>query len=249
MSKEISSRISNRIVELCTSEKLKTQITLLPQVDIIQWLHGDISFLEILNSIKGYRQKRIKKECGTYKNGNIKYKYISVDDKNRPIWLRNKREILDQRCDAEAKWQMEKLKGKRPDLFDRPGHKQKSLFGVFGEEIVKEYFILTDKLENDKPVKLNGHQLDLETNDSMIEVKTGSYCTTGTANEKIYGVPFKYADVPRLYNKPLQIICLGAAVEEDTCGISTCPEKEKLKTYWADGGITYIDFTKLLSSL
>ena len=40
-------------------------------------------------------------------------------------------------------------------------------------------------------------------------MKTHTWCTTGTAGEKILGVPFKYSELPRLYGKPLKIICVA----------------------------------------
>ena len=42
----------------------------------------------------------------------------------------------------------------------------------------------------------------------MVEVKSRSWCTTGTAGEKVR-VPYKYADIPNLYNKPLMIVCVA----------------------------------------
>lgn len=50
---------------------------------------------------------------------------------------------------------------------------------------------------------------DLECDDFVYEVKGRSWCTTGTAGEKILGVPIKYGEVPRLYKKPLKIILVG----------------------------------------
>jgi hypothetical protein len=44
-----------------------------------------------------------------------------------------------------------------------------------------------------------------------MEVKCGTYYTNGTAHEKILGCPFKYADIPILYSKPLKIVCIGGA--------------------------------------
>ena len=225
------------------------QTWMLNDPDVMKWLHNDTTFLEPSNPIVGYRKNKIKQEEGTYKNGKPKYVITHVDDETKPIPQYNKGQMKEQLRLNEATWQMDTLKVKRPDIFQGKNHKQSSLFGIFGEELVKEYLILTDKLETDKPVKLNGHQLDLETNDTMIEVKTGSYYTGGTANEKIYGVPFKYAAVPRLYKKPLVIVCVGGATQEELVNTSTCPEKEEMKNYWAEKGITYIAFTKLLSNL
>jgi hypothetical protein len=141
------------------------------------------------------------------------------------------------------------MKEIRPDLFDKDS-KQKSKFGLFGEILVKEYYILTGEFKTDKPEKQGGHDLDLETFKDMIEVKTGSYFTTGTAGEKIFGVPWKYADVPRLYNKPLLIILLGGDKKESelVCK-SNLPEREGMKKYWKSQNITFTCFRKLLNNL
>ena len=50
---------------------------------------------------------------------------------------------------------------------------------------------------------------DLETDDCVYEVKSRTYTTQGTAGEKIFGPLWKYAEVPRLYNKPLKIVLVG----------------------------------------
>lgn len=50
---------------------------------------------------------------------------------------------------------------------------------------------------------------DLECDKYVYEVKGRSWCTPGTAGEKILGVPLKYGEVPRLYKKPLKIILVG----------------------------------------
>lgn len=81
----------------------------------------------------------------------------------------------------------------------------------FGESLCREIYenILGKRVW--RPVKLNGYQPDWETDDEIIEVKTGTYFTKGTAHEKVLGCPFKYAEIPRLYSKPLVIVCLGGA--------------------------------------
>ena len=144
---------------------------------------------------------------------------------------------------------MKIMKEIRPDLFKKE-HSQASLFGPFGEILVKEYYILNNEFKTDKPDKKGGHDLDLETIREMIEVKTGSYFTTGTAGEKIFGVPWKYADVPRLYNKPLLIILLGGDKKDSELVYeSEIPEREELKRFWKSKNITFICFKKLLNSL
>lgn len=50
---------------------------------------------------------------------------------------------------------------------------------------------------------------DLECDDFVYEVKGRNWTTTGTAGEKILGVPLKYGEVPALYKKPLKIVLVG----------------------------------------
>ena len=76
----------------------------------------------------------------------------------------------------------------------------------------------------------NHPDLDLETFKEMIEVKTGSYFTTGTAGEKVPGVPWKYSEVPDLYGKPLLIILIGGDKKESDLVCKSTLKKEKLTT-------------------
>lgn len=52
-------------------------------------------------------------------------------------------------------------------------------------------------------------KVDLETDNFIVEVKTRNWSTTGTAGDKIYCTPFKYWNLPKLYNKPLIIVLVG----------------------------------------
>jgi hypothetical protein len=106
-------------------------------------------------------------------------------------------------------WGRNILKNCRPDL------EVKQLWtGKLGEELCKEFYTILGHTVS-KPVKKENFQPDLEIEDSIIEVKTETYYTGGTAGEKILGCPFKYCEVPKLYNKKLTIVCLGGA--EKSC--------------------------------
>lgn len=218
---EIHSKILDKVKTLESSEQ--KSISLLLNKDVLRWIQGDLSFLP----------EPENKVSGNSKNGKPKYE-------------KTKKQIEDERKKNEDAWNIAVMKEKRPDL----SLKTQSKFGPFGEELCKEYFILTGKFDNSHPKKMNGHQLDLETKDEMIESKCGSYYTTGTAGEKILGVPYKYADVYRLYNKPLRIICIGKAeAHNDLVYKSDIPEREKMKTYWKDEfKTTFIGFRELINS-
>jgi len=83
-----------------------------------------------------------------------------------------------------------------------------------GESILKEILYLLDK--NPSRVKvpqkgMNSKRLmpDFEADDGMYENKARTYTTSGTAGEKILGTPLKYCEIPRLYGKPLYIVCMA----------------------------------------
>ena len=82
---------------------------------------------------------------------------------------------------------------------------------TFGETLAKALIYLCHGKSCFKPVKRECHQPDWETDDYIVEVKTGTFYTGGTAHEKIPGVFFKYVDCPGLYSKPLKILCIGGA--------------------------------------
>lgn len=99
---------------------------------------------------------------------------------------------------------------------------------------------------------------DLECDDYVYEVKGRSWCTPGTAGEKILGVPLKYGEVPRLYKKPLQIVLVGyqeyEAREKFAFGDlldknnQTSELKESLDFY-KEHDIEYVAFTSILKKI
>lgn len=248
----IFTKIQSKINELEKEDQDK--IHLLKNKDVISWICGDTEFLEPENPIVSYGVKHIQVETEEVyksgkKKGQKKIKKNKVEDKNKPKYKYNKGKLLEKKRENEAKWNMELMKEIRPDLFNKE-HSQSSLFGPFGEILVREYFILMGEFKTDKPEKLGGHNLDLETLKEMIEVKTGSYFTTGTAGEKIFGVPYKYRKVPRLYNKPLLIILLGGDKKDSDLVCETDdPENEIYKEFWKSQNITFTCFKKLLNNL
>ena len=251
-SEKIFDKIQSRINSLPGEEQNK--IHLLKKMNVILWILGITTFLDPENPIVSYRFKDIQEETDEVytsgkKKGQKKIKKRKVEDKDKPKYKYNKGQLLDKKRETEAKWNMELMKENRPDLFKKE-HSQSSLFGPFGEILVKEYYIMIGEFKTDKPEKRGGHDLDLETFKEMIEVKTGSYFTTGTAGEKISGVPHKYRKVPRLYNKPLLIILLGGDKKDSDLVCETDdPENEIHKEFWKSQNITFTCFKKLLNSL
>lgn len=146
----------------------------------------------------------------------------------------------------EDEWGREKTKMRRPDL-----KLDKQWTGIFGQHLCEELYLLQG-IPGFKPLKQNTHQLDWEVDDHMVEVKTETYYTSGTAGEKILGVPYKYADVPDLYKKPLKIVCIGGA--EKNCrenygnlpGKSLSAKKQHFIDFYKANGIEYIAATDML---
>jgi hypothetical protein len=89
----------------------------------------------------------------------------------------------------------------------------------------------------------------------IIEAKAETYFTTGTAGEKILGCPFKYAEIPVLYNKPLKIICIGGAEKEcreeygNLSDLKCTPQKKKFLDFFRENGIEYIGATDIMNKL
>jgi len=161
----------------------------------------------------------------------------------------SKAKDIEKKKVLEDKWGRAILKKRRPDL---------KLDGQwtnnFGQHICEEYLLLINK-SIIKPIIKEGKQPDLETDDSIIEVKTCTYFTTGTANEKILGVPFKYANVPMLYGKRLKIFCLGGAEKAsktqygNLLGEKTNPVQRAMLEYFSSLQIDYYAFSELLKEL
>lgn len=165
-----------------------------------------------------------------------------------PIEKKNKTNDTKQYKVLEDEWGRVILKVRRPDL-----KLDKQWTTKFGEHLCEEIYLLLGK-ECYKPEKKDHFQPDQEIHDTILEVKTETYYTTGTAGEKILGCPFKYAEVPVLYKKPLLILCLGGAEkacreEYGNLGDKGSPQKKKFLEFFKANQIEYIGATDLLNSI
>jgi hypothetical protein len=189
-----------------------SNIFLLRNPEVIQWLFGDLTFLPPID-----KKNKTSDE--------VKYKVL------------------------EDKWGQDILKIRRPDL-----KLDKQWTNKFGEHICEEIYTLLGKNVS-KPLKKEHYQPDLEVNDAIVEVKTGTFHTSGTAGEKILGCPFKYAEIPELYGKPLKIMCMGGA--EKVCresygnlpGAKCSAQKKKFLDFFRDNRIEYVGASDILRSL
>jgi len=175
-------------------------------------------------------------------------------DKNVVQWMFGDLSFLGDGKKKELKalediWGRKTMKLRRPDL-----KLDKQWTNLFGEYICEEIYFLYGK-DVSKPEKKNRLQPDKEIDDAIIEVKTETYYTEGTAGEKILGVPFKYSEVPTLYGKPLKILCIGGA--EKACreqygnlpGPKLSLIKKNILDLYRERGIEYIGMSDLMKEL
>ena len=124
----------------------------------------------------------------------------------------------------------------------------------FGEHLCEEILMLQGK-DVKKPTKKQHYQPDMEAEDAIWEAKAGTFFTTGTAGEKILGCPFKYAEIPDLYEKPLKILCMGGA--EKVCreqygnleGPQNSPQKKKMLSFFSEMQIEFVAATDMLRQI
>jgi hypothetical protein len=163
-----------------------------------------------------------------------------------PPDIKTKKEKFVIRKRQEDVWGQGILKELRPDI--QTSGQWTTLLG----EMLAEYLYGRLGYTVSKPVKKENYQPDRETRDFLIEVKTQTYFTDGTAGEKILGVPFKYACLPELYGKPVKILCIGGAEKrcreeygnlgEDRCA----PAKKKMLDFYGEMGFEYVAASDLL---
>lgn len=147
---------------------------------------------------------------------------------------------------AEDDWGRKILKNHRPNL-----KADKQWSGKLGEDICEELYEMLG-VHPHRPEKVNGHQLDVETDDFIIEVKTETFYTSGTATEKILGCPFKYASIPVAFSKPLKIVCIGGAEKKckEKYGIlgGKCnPTQQLFLEFFKSHNIEYVAASELLT--
>jgi len=151
---------------------------------------------------------------------------------------------------GEDTWGRTTMKLRRPDL-----KLDKQWTNKFGEHICEEIYALHGKTVT-KPVIMENYQPDLEVDDAIIEAKAQTFYTSGTAGEKIMGVPFKYADIPELHGgKPLKVVCMGGAEQVCREGYGNLPgpkcstKKKKFLEFYRENQIEFVAATDLLLEL
>lgn len=134
----------------------------------------------------------------------------------------------------------------------------------FCQDLVAEALTRMGRKNVRRPIQESGtvrdkkYDPDLECDEYVYEVKGRNWTTTGTAGEKILGVPLKYGEVPRVYDKPLQIVLVGYQEYEARKGfafgdlLDSSEQTEELRSSLAfhkEHNIEYIGFTDMLRNL
>ncbi len=170
---------------------------------------------------------------------------------------------LKNTSDAEKLKTSKKIEDKWGDKIIG-GHGGGQWTTVLCQDVVMEALIRLGRknVKKAKPmqssVREKNYQPDLECDDYVYEVKGRNWSTTGTAGEKILGVPLKYGELPNLYKKPLQIILVGYQEYEAKKGFAfgdllnkndqTIELQESL-AFYKEHNIEYVAFTDILKKI
>jgi len=179
-------------------------------------LDDDEVELVVKNKVPNVNVKKIMDKINSHPDGDIKLlrdeevvKWICGDTEFLNIFeeTRNKSNDDKKRKINEDIWGWNKYNDLIKPLKEIS---KKQWTTCFGQTIGKELYLLQNN-KVWKPKKKNNYEPDLEIDSHIVEIKTQTFFTTGTAGEKILGSPFKYASIPKLYSKPLVILCIGGA--------------------------------------
>ncbi len=203
----------------------------------------------VINRVFGFTSTVVEAEIVLLKNKEVIMWLFGDLSYLPPIEKKNKTTDEAKYKVLEDKWGQDTLKIRRPDL-----KLDKQWTNKFGEHICEEILILLGKKVS-KPVNKEHYEPDYEVDDAIWEAKAQTFHTSGTAGEKILGCPFKYAEVPDLYSKPLKILCMGGA--ERVCreqygnlpGVKCSVQKKRFLDFFKENRIEYIGATDILKGL
>ena len=124
-----------------------------------------------------------------------------------------------------------------------------------GEGIVHDVLLKMGKHPK-RVKKIDGccYNPDWETDDAIWEVKSRTWTTSGTAGEKVLGTMYKYSDLPRIYGKPLHIICVAYQEYELSNGTTRIfgelsENKQKFINLAKSMNIEYMKFSDLVKDI
>ncbi len=147
-------------------------------------------------------------------------------------------------------------------LLGRAGLKQWTT--TLGQNVVHEALVALGRKnvrkteDKQSTIRNKSYSPDLECDDFVYEVKARSWTTPGTAGEKILGTPLKYGEIPRLYNKPLQIVLVAYQEYEARNGwgfgdlldpSNQTPELSESLAFFKHQHIEYVALTDILTKI
>jgi len=97
----------------------------------------------------------------------------------------------------------------------------------------------------------DGLKPDFETTNAFFEVKAQTWTCDGTADEKIFAVPWKYCEMVRTHNKPLFIVLVAkqeyqARKKFGMFSDNMSEGKQTMIKLWAKQNIYFLPFTHIL---
>lgn len=126
----------------------------------------------------------------------------------------------------------------------------------FGEDVVRHVLaLLGHDVYPKRPVFTHDGQtyvLDIETDKCLVEVKTRNWTTSGTAGEKIAGVPFKYRYVSNESKKPVLIVLVGYQEYEAVHKFGLFKDDEVTLMHtklWKSLGFEFVKLSDLLDEI
>lgn len=125
---------------------------------------------------------------------------------------------------------------------------------LLGEKLVYDVLLLRGENPR-KVIARGGFKPDWETDNYIYEVKTSSWWVSGTAGEKVLGTWIKYQDIPKLYGKPLRIVCVAYQEYEleygkvKYFGENISRKTKKILDLAKMWDIEYVRFSDLVSSI
>jgi hypothetical protein len=127
--------------------------------------------------------------------------------------------------------------------------------GTFGEHLVYNALYAMDKFPVDINAK-NGYTPDFLTKDRVVEVKTSSFSSSNSNIYNVLATPFKYAEIPKDFGRPLDIVCVGFVehVARHKYGLLSGQvyidsNRNKIVEYYKTLGINYVGFSQMLEKL
>jgi len=152
-----------------------------------------------------------------------------------------------------TKKELSNVQKKLEDIWGRKiTKKRKNWTTSLSETLCEEiYTVMNEEIKRPKKPRKHLKKPDREIKDAIIEVKSGTYFTEGTAYDKIYSVPLLYVpDLPE-WNKKLIILVVAKAekycLEQGLLGENMVPSRKKYLDLFKQDKCEFVGFSDLLS--